>query len=293
MVEISQMKTLVLVSSLGSLAAAARELKISPAAVSKQISRLEEEVGLQLILRSTRKLEFTEVGENYCAQCQRVLEEVDAASDLVSNMKVIPHGILKVFSGRHFANSYIVPHLKEFLSLYPQIEMTLELGERMPDINAESIDVLIGMSISATGDMIQKRILTTSYSFCASPDYLKNFGTPKKPKDLLEHRYITHAMRKPDNELIFDNKDVVTLKPYLRLNDTEAMLKLAQEGLGIVKLHDYVVRELISRGELVELLSSYTKMEIPLYTAFPQRRFIPAKVRVFIDFINSKISRNG
>ena len=280
MSEFSQMQTLVLVTDLGSLAAAARKLGISPAAVSKQLTRLEAELGLQLLNRSTRHVELTEVGANYCEQCRRILDEVDSANALVTQMKVTPHGVLKVLSGRHFASTYIVPNLKQFLTQYPDIHLDLELSERIPDLNVESIDVLIGMSVSSTGDVIQRRIATTRYCFCASPGYLRKFHKPKKPEDLLNHRYITHSMRKPDYEL-----ETFGITPYLTVNDAETMLRLAQEGLGIVKLHEYMVRDMLQNGILVEVLSSYAKNDIPLFVAFPQRRYIPSKVRCFIDFV--------
>ena len=289
MPDLSQMKTFVLTSELGSLAAAARILGISPAAVSKQLTRLEKELGLQLILRSTRRLELTEVGINYCLQCRRILEEVEAASALISQIKIIPNGILKVVSGRHFATSYIVPYMKEFLLRYPKIELNLELAERVPDLNVEAIDVLIGMSISPTGDAIQKRIATTSYSLCASPGYLEQFGIPEKPDDLKNHRYIAHSMRKPDNELQFHDKEVVTITPYIRVNDAQTMLNFALDGLGIVKLHHYVVKKNLEQGALQELLTSYKNSDVPIYVAYPQRRFIASKVRCFIDFITEKM----
>lgn len=289
MPDLSQMKTFVLISELGSLAAASRKLGISPAAVSKQLTRLEEELGLQLLVRSTRRIELTEVGISYCFQCRRILEEVEVASALISQIKVVPSGSLKIVSGRHFAASYIVPHMKEFLMKYPKIELNLELAERVPDLNAEEIDILIGMSISATGYVIQKRIATTSYSFCAAPGYLEQFGIPEKPKDLKKHRYISHSMRKPENELIFDDKEVVTIKPYLRVNDAQTMLNFALDGLGIVKLHHYVVKSHLENGSLQELLASYNYSEVPIYVAYPQRRFIASKVRCFIDFITKKL----
>jgi DNA-binding transcriptional LysR family regulator len=289
MPDLSQMETFVLTSELGSLAAVARKLGISPAAISKQLTRLEEELGLQLLMRSTRRIELTEVGINYCLQCRRILEEVEAASALISQVKAVPYGILKIVSGRHFATSYIVPHMKEFLLKYPKIELNLELAERVPDLNLEAIDVLIGMSISATGDAIQKRIATTSYSFCASPNYLKQFGIPEKPDDLKHHRYITHSMRKPDNELLLRDKEVVTITPYIRVNDAQTMLNFALDGLGIVKLHHYVVKEHLEQGTLQELLSAYSNSEIPIYVAYPQRRYISSKTRCFIDFIVEKI----
>lgn len=289
MTDFAQIKTFVLVSELGSLAAAARLLGISPAAVSKQLTRLEEELGMQLLIRSTRKIELTEVGVNYCLQCRRILEEVEAASDLIGQIKIVPNGLLKVVSGRHFAISYIVPHIKEFLFKYPKIELNLELAERIPDLNSEAIDVLIGMSISAQENAIQKRIGTTSYSFCASPDYLEKFGVPQKPEDLKNHRYITHSMRKPDNELVFSNKEEISLIPSIRVNDAETMLHFALQGLGIVKLHHYVVKKYLEQGLLHQLLSSYSTLEVPIYVAYPQRRFVSSKVRCFIDFIIEKM----
>jgi DNA-binding transcriptional LysR family regulator len=289
MPDLSQMETFVLTTQLGSLAAVARKLGISPAAVSKQLTRLEQELGLQLLIRSTRKITLTEVGINYCLQCQRIIEEVEAASALVSQIKAKPSGPLKVVSARYFSMVYIVPHIKEFLEKYPDIELNLEMAERVPDLNLEGIDVLIGMSISASGEAIQKKIATTSYTLCASPAYLKAFGTPKKPSDLKHHRYITHSMRKPDDQLSFNNKEVITVTPYIRVNDAQTMLDFALNGLGIVNLHRYVVQEYLKEGTLIEMLSIYNDREIPIYVAYPQRRFISSKVRCFIDFIADKL----
>lgn len=289
MPSLSQIQTLVHVAECGSLVAAAKELQVTPAAISKQITLLEEELGIQLLIRSTRKVDLTEVGANYYQQCKRILEEVEAASSLVSQVKATPSGSLKVVSARYFANSYIIPHIKEFLIKYPKIELSLELAERLPDLNLEAIDVLIGMSLSATGDVIQKRIATTSYALCASPQYLKKFGTPKRPSDLKTHRYITHSMRVPDNELQFNTKETVKVHPFIRVNDAQTMLQFTLEGLGIVKLHRYVVKDHLEKGTLKELLASYNHPDIPLYAAFPNRRFIPSKVRCFIDFVTSKL----
>lgn len=292
MPELAQLETLVLTADLGSLAAVARKLGISPAAISKQITKLEQELGIQLLLRSTRRIELTEIGVSYCLQCRRILEELAEAKALISQAKSAPSGALKVVSGRHFGTMYIVPHIHEFLTLYPAVELNLELAERIPDLKEESIDVLIGMSISASSDAIQKRIATTSYAICASPDYIKAFGTPVKPSDLKKHRYITHSMRKPDDELIFRNHERIQLKPYIRVNDVQTMLDLALEGLGIIMLHQYVVSEYIEKGMLQELLVEDHKTEIPIYVAYPQRRFMAAKVRCFIDFIIEKMNRN-
>jgi DNA-binding transcriptional LysR family regulator len=290
MPDFAQIETFVLTVELGSLAAVAKKQGISAAAISKQLTRLESELGIQLLVRSTRKIKLTDIGESYYLQCRRILEEVEEASNLISQVKVEPHGILRVVSGRHFANSYITPHLKEFLLKYPKIELFLELAERIPDLHTEAIDVLIGMSISATGDAIQKRIMTTSYVLCASSSYLTQFGTPQKPVELKNHRYIAHSMRKPDNVLSFNNGENITIHPYIHVNDAQTMLNFALDGLGIVKLHHYVAKEHLNNGMLQELLANYVSSELPIYVAYPQHRYTPSKVRCFIDFITDKIA---
>lgn len=287
--DFSNVQTFALIAELGSLTAAARQLGVSSAAISKQMTKLEQDLGLQLLIRTTRKIELTDIGRSYYLQCKRIMEEVDTASALVSQVKSTPSGKLKVFSGRHFAATYIVPHLKEFLQKYPQVEFNLELGERTPDLGTEAIDVIIGLSISAVGDTIQRKIGKTRYVLCASKRYLKEFGIPKKPKDLMKHCYIAHSMRKPDDELFFSPNENIKLTPYIRVNDTQTMLNLALDGLGIAMLHDYVVKDYLESGELQELLPSYHSTELPLYVAYPQRKFLPSKVRCFIDFILEKI----
>ncbi len=285
MPDISQIETFVLTHELGSLAAAGRKLNISAAAVSKQLTRLEEELKVQLMLRTTRSIELTEVGQLYYLQCKRILEEMAAASDVIHHTKTIPHGPLKVVSGRHFAKQFILPHLSEFLTAYPQITLDLELAERIPDISAEDIDVVIGMSVPVAGNAIQKRIATTRYCLCGSKQYFQEQGTPKKISDLKHHRYITHSMRRPDNEILFRNKESVAIVPYLKVNDVDAMIQLALDGMGLINVHEYAVHDLLKQDALSEILVNETLKDVPLYAAYAERKFVPSKVRKFIDFV--------
>lgn len=289
MPDLAAMLTFVLTVEKKNLVLVARQLKKTPAAVSKQLSRLEEEIGLQLLIRSTRHIEITQIGIDYCLHCQRVLEEAEIAAAFISNSKQMPHGELKILSGRHFAKQYIIPHLKEFLELYPRIQLDLELAERIPDFQTEMIDVLIGMSLQPSGDVIQKKIASTTYVFCASPAYLEKYNVPKKPSDLKMHRYLTHRMRNPDNDLDFGNQGKVILNPYLKVNDAETLVQLALEGMGIVKLHEYVVNAYLKEGLLQKLLLNYPQKDLPIYIAYPQRKYVPSKVRCFIEFMTMKV----
>jgi DNA-binding transcriptional LysR family regulator len=289
MIDLSAMSLFILIVEHGSLAAVARIMGISSAAISKQLTKMEKDLGVQLLIRSTRRLELTEIGRSYYIQCQRVLEEAAEADALISQMHSVPSGPLYVLSGRHFAASYIVPHVEGFLSEYPQIHLNLEFGERIPDLQTERVDVVIGMSVSASGNAIQRKIGNTSYVYCASLKYLENFGMPNKPEDLKKHRYITHSMRRPDDVIEFDNGKSVTVQPYIRVSDAQAMLEFALRGLGIVKLHRYVVQKHLEAGNLRELLKVENKKEIPIYVAYQQRRFVPSKIRCFIDFFVVKM----
>lgn len=259
-----------------SFALAARKLSISKPTISKQINKLESILGFQLLVRTTRKMSVTDSGRMFYDQCKKILEGVDETQDLLSEMHRAPKGRLKVVAGRNFAKMYITPHLKEFLKLYPGILLELELAERIPDLERENIDVLIGMSLSAEGlNVIQKKIGSTRYAYTASPKYLKSHGQPKNLKELANHQYISHSMRTV----------VESTHPCLLVNDVETMLSLAADGTGIIKTHLYVVEEAIKKGDLVEILKEASKETLPIYVAYSQRRFLSSKIRCFIDFV--------
>lgn len=281
---LEQIQAFVLVCEKESISAAANELNVSGAAVSKQLSRLEAELGIQLLNRTTRSVKLTEIGISYKDQCLRILEEAAIADSWAMQVTAAPQGKLHVVTGRYFSRTFILPRLTDFLSQYPLIEFNLELAERIPNMEEENIDLLFGVSFSAPDNAVQKCIGTTRYCYCASKKYLKTYGTPKKPSDLLQHRYITHSKRNPNDTLTFSAGEKITLKPYLLVNDAETMIRIAKEGLGIIKLHHYVVKEALDRGELIEILPGFVEKEIPLYVAYLQKKYLPSKVRCFIDF---------
>lgn len=274
---------------MGSLAAVARKMKLSAAAVSKQLNKLEQEVNVQLLVRTTRKLELTEIGRNYYHQCKRILEEVEEARLLISQATSNPQGKLKVITPRYFGSTYIVPYIKDFMALYPKLELNLELSERIPNINKEGIDLMMGMSIPLEGEIIQKRIGETYYCLCASSQYLEEYGIPQMPADLRKHRYISHSMRNPENELTFNNKEKIILQPFLQVNDAQTILELTLQGIGISSLHHYVVQNYLKNGRLKELLIDFRRPPQPLYAAFSHRRFVASKIRCFMDFVTEKI----
>jgi DNA-binding transcriptional LysR family regulator len=267
-----------------SFAAAARHLGVSTAAISRQVSRLEADLGVSLLRRTTRQLALTEMGSQYYQQCKKVLGDLSEAELLLADSQAEAKGILSVTSSRYFALNYLIPRLAEFSALNPKLQIKFELAERFPDLAQEGIDLLFGVSMEGPAELVRRRVATSRYVLCASPDYLKKYGTPKTPEDLTKHLYITHSMRKPDNLIKFKDGRNLYLNPTLWINDSRAMRECAIQGMGIVNLHDYIVADALAEGSLIAFLSEYQEKQQPVYLYYQQSRYLQPKIRRFIDF---------
>ena len=267
----------------------ANTLRVSTAAVSKQIQQLEAEIGLKLFERTTRKMTLTDAGTEFFEQCKRLMNEAQQTYFFAAKLRKEPSGELRITSNRYFGEQFILPYLSDFLTRFPKITLNLELAERFPDMNQEQVDLIFGVSIVGPDHLIQKKIGTTRYVLAGSPEYFKKHGTPKKPKDLIQHQYITHSMRKPDTIIPFKNEQEIHVTPFLRLNDTQAMLKCAIEGIGIIRVHDYIINQSLKDQSLIEILKESGEPEQPIYLYYKSNRFIQPKIRCFIDYFTKKL----
>lgn len=272
-----------------SFTAAAKALHISGAAVSKQISLLEAELGVMLLNRTTRHVTLTETGEIYYQEAQLVLLALDKAYGVIAAAKEEPAGLLRVKSARYFAEHIIIPRLPEYRKTYPRVILDLQIAEEIPHLLEEDLDVVFGMSAQVASNSIQKKITSTRYVFCASPDYLAIHGRPEQPSDLQRHDYITHTMRAPNNRWIFQSGETVYFKPLLYLNDAQAMLDCAIQGLGIVVLHHYQVAHALAKGELVEILEHYRMPLIPVFLYYHPARYMQPKVKTWVAFMSQNL----
>lgn len=284
MSKFEKIATFIAVVEENGFAAAARKKAVSTAAISRQITGLEKDLGVQLLKRTTRKIALTRVGEDYFQQCKKVLRELHDAESSILKSKNEATGELHVMANRYFAITHIVPKLAEFMRLNPKLHINFQLAERFPNLEKEGIDILFGVSIEGSDDLVRRKVASTRYVLCASPEYFKKYGIPKNPADLIKHRYITHNIRKPDNVIGFKGDKEVHVDPILRLNDTYAMKECALRGIGIVNLHDYMVMEDIRKGELVEILGEYQEPQKNVYLYYQQSRYLQPKIRKFIDF---------
>lgn len=287
--KLKHMKTFILAVEEGSIAQAARRLGISKAAASKQIIDLENELNTLLLNRTTRLLKLTDTGESFYESLKNVFSAVTEAESIIAKTHDKPVGTLRIASHRHFGERFIINNMKEFVTLYPELKLDIELADRFPDIEKENFDILCGIAHEGPDHLVRKKVATIRHLLCASPEYIAEHGMPKTPDDLKRHRYITHSFRNPDNFLLFKNNKEVHLDFFIRLNDAQAMLKCALQGLGFIKIFNYFVDEHIKRGELIEILKNYSEPPKSLYIFYKQQKFLPNKIRLFIDFLTKKI----
>lgn len=280
----SQISAFITVVEQNSFAAAARQLSVSTAAVSRQVARLEADLNVQLLYRTTRRVSLTEMGAEYYQQCKKVLEGLAEAERTISASQAMAKGTLSITSSRYFALQYLLPRLPKFMAQNPKLEIKLELAERFPDLEKEDIDLIFGMSMPKSLDLVQKRVADTRYVLCASPGYLKKYSSPKIPEDLRQHRYLTHSMRRPDNTIILKNNREMTVRPFLQINDSQGLRDCTIQGMGIVQLHDYMVSDALKDGRLIELLKDFSPSQQPVYLYYQQSRYLQPKIRRFIDF---------
>jgi DNA-binding transcriptional LysR family regulator len=267
-----------------SFAGAARKQGVSTAAISRQISQLEAELKSQLLQRSTRRVELTEVGFQYYQHVKKTLDELEEAERAISSSQSEAVGLLHVSTDRYFAKEFLFTRLPEFMQLNPKLKIKFEFAERFSDISKESIDVIFGSTQEQAPDVVQRRVGTTRFVLCASKDYLKKYGTPQVPLDLHHHRYITHSGRNPDNQVPFSNHPPVFVEPVLWLNESHAIAECAINGMGIARLHHCIVDKALQSGELVEILSEFREPEKPVFLYYQHSRYLQPKIRRFVDF---------
>jgi DNA-binding transcriptional LysR family regulator len=267
-----------------SFVGAANYLGVSTAAISRQVTALEKYLGAQLLRRTTRSVTLTETGIEYYQLCKSTLENLQEAEQSILNNQTEASGVLRVIATRSLAFSMIHPNLSTFLAQNPKLQIDLEIAERIPNLAEEGIDIIFGVSVDISQDLVRRRIMDSHYTLCASPNYLKKNGYPNTPSELQHHNYITHSNRKPIDILRFKDSKEMYIEPILKVNDTASMQTFALQGMGIVKLQEYEVKQALNNGSLIEILKEYRTPSFPIYLYYQQTKYLSGKIRRFIDF---------
>lgn len=271
----------------GSMSAAGRELGLSPAVISKRVSHLEERLGARLFHRTTRQLQLTETGSGFYDRVVNILASIEEAEAFVSRGSAQPGGVLRITAPTAFSRLHIAPHLRGFIRQYPGLTIEIIATDLIVDIVKEGIDLAIRIAELEDSSLVARKLAPCRRLFCASPIYLKEFGEPKSLSDLEHHRILAENYRAwrlegPDGD--------ITLKPSgeIKTNSSEIIHQSVLSGLGIALCSTWLVREELLSGELVPILPKYREAQtIGVHAVYACKQYVPAKLRVFIDYLAS------
>ncbi|MEW6462828.1 LysR family transcriptional regulator [Pseudomonas sp. zjy_9] len=283
-----EMLVFVTVAEQGSLSAAARALGLTPSAVSRIIARTEQRLGTRLLLRTTRALTFTAEGEAYLRGARRILADLAEVEEAIADQGV-PRGRLRVSAALGHGRMTIVPLVAAFIARYPNITVDLSLGDEVVDILGGQADVAVRFGHLPDSPLTARRIGETGQVVVASPAYLERHGTPQQPEDLLQHNCLRFNFRRAEPNWPFIREGQgFSLKVCgnIECSSGEALAQLAREGAGITRIGEFSVTEDLQRGDLVPLLQAFNPGDRePIHAVFVGGTAMPARVRVFVDFL--------
>jgi DNA-binding transcriptional LysR family regulator len=271
----------------GSLSAAARDLAMSPAFVSRQLAALEARLGVRLINRTTRSLHLTDEGAAYHETCVRLIAEIEEADAAVSAGRAEARGILRVALPASFGNQHVAPLVPRFAQRYPDVQLALSLSDRTVNVVEEGFDLAIRIADLADSSLAARKLAPNRRVVCASPAYLQRHGAPRTPEELAKHNCLAteFAMnweyRAPDGK-----PGSVRVTGRYVCDNWEVLREWALAGLGVALKSTWDVRRHLEDGSLVSLLPGYTfATDVAIYAVYPHRRHLPAKTRAFIEFL--------
>lgn len=285
----SDLNLFALVARNRNLAAAARELGVTPPAVSKRLAQLEQRLGVRLMNRTTRRLSLTPEGELYLANGSRILDDLSELEHLVTRSRGEPTGLLRVNASFGFGRTYIAPAVSEFVERFPSMKIQLQLTERPLSLQEEGFDLGIRFGEVPDARINARLLLKNRRIVCASPAYLKRHGQPSVPHDLTRHSCI--VLRENDSAYgtwhFSRGKRAETVKVdgSLSSNDGSIVLQWALDGRGIVARSQWEISGHIERGELVPLLVEWALPNADIHAIYLERNRLSAKLRTFVDFL--------
>ena len=286
--DVAALETFVVVVELGGFSRAAERLETTPGAVSRRIAGLEERLGLRLINRTTRQFSLTDAGELYYRDVASILQALTDAGDRISSLGTAPSGELRVAAPLSFTLRVLAPLLPGFRARYPALRLSLDLDDRMIDIVAAGVDVALRIGPLADSSLVARPMAQFERIFCAAPAYLDRAGRPRTPADLRSHdclRYNNLAVREEWTLIGADASVSVDVDGPLCANNGDLLHEAALGGMGICTLPEFIIGDDIRNGRLEAVLPQWRALPLALSAVWPSRRFLPMKVRVFIDYL--------
>jgi DNA-binding transcriptional LysR family regulator len=294
MARLEEMETFVRVVETGSISGTAERLGITKSAISRRLADLEERLGVQLLRRTTRKLNLTDTGRSYYDRCQRILADVEEAEHAVSEEHSELRGRLRVAVPLSFGLLHLAPAIDDFLRLHPDVQFDLDFNDRQVDLLTEGFDLALRIADLADSSLIARRLAPIHMVVCASPDYLKSNGTPVMPDELVQHACMTYSNAADPETWCYRSaqgkQGSVRVRSCLQANNGEFMCQAAIAGHGIVLQPTFIVWKYIKQDRLIPILSDYEWPGVNAYAVYPQTRHLSRRVRAFIDFLAERFA---
>ena len=278
-----------------SFAGAAKGLSLPRSTVSRAIQDLEAALGVSLLQRTTRMLHVTPNGSLYYDHCQLILGEIDNVEFDLAGTAMQVRGTLRVDMTASFARAIVLPAIGAFQARYPDIALVLTLGDRPVDLLEEGVDCVVRAGMPASSALLVARpVGSFKWISCAAPAYLARYGAPASLAALADHRIIAfhsgRTGRATDWHLIVDGAErAIPVRGSLAVNDTDAYLHCGLEGLGLIRIADYLADPHLASGRLVAVLPQFASPSVPLSVIYPQNRHLPSTVRVFVEWMAARL----
>jgi DNA-binding transcriptional LysR family regulator len=283
------LQTFVSVVESGTLSRAAERLETTTGAVSRRIAALEQRLGLRLLNRTTRRLSLTEAGERYYEDVVSVLRALEDAEDRATHLSDAPRGNLRVAAPLSFGVRTLAPLLPGFAARYPSLRVSIDLDDRLVDILGSAADLALRIGPLEDSTLVARRIRDYRRVVCAAPDYLARRGEPQAPADLAGHDCLHYSNIALKEEWSFGGGEgsvqTVEVRGPLCANNGDLLRKVAVEGMGICALPEFIAADDLAAGRLQAILTGFEAPALTLWALWPARRFVPAKVRVFVDYL--------
>jgi DNA-binding transcriptional LysR family regulator len=286
----TQFELFVQVVELGSLSKAAEALGMSNAAASRCLAALEERLATRLVERNTRRLAVNDMGQEFYRHCKAVLTQMREAETAVNANSISPSGTLRVTSSLSFCMKHIAPLMPQFHRLYPDVTLDLIAANRYFDLLDSGLDIAIRTrEYEPDSNVVVRRLASTRRILAASPAYLAAHGVPRRLDDLARHDLLVYSHANQPNTLRFKGKDdserVIGIKSLMQSNDGQIIRAAALKGLGILIQPNYIVYDDVVAGRLIPVLNEWDLPRLTINIAYPGRKHLPAKARVFIEFL--------
>lgn len=291
-----EMHTFIRVVESGSLSAAADRMDIAKSAVSRRLAELESRLGVQLLNRTTRRINLTDSGRQFYARSLRILADLEDSEQQVSDEHAELSGVIRIAAPLSFGIQHLSPVLNDFLKDHPELRLDIDLNDHMVNLMDEGVDLGIRIGNLDDSSLIARRLAPSKLVLCASPEYLYQHGEPEHPHDLRQHRGLSYSNISENQLWKFTQGDgssiSVRVPNRMRANNGDILLQAAIDGLGILASTTFIAYQAINSGKLKPILCDYKIKDVAVYAIYPAQRHLPARVRALVDFLAKRFGDN-